>query len=105
MSSDLQQIVNALPLAGTGDLATLDQLPNSVVQAIWRGSEIGSPGTSAIATGFDELNANLPGGGWPFNSLTEVLQSQPSLCEWRLLSPVVARCCSLDLQSARMFQA
>lgn len=90
MSSALQHIVNAVPVAGDGEAASLNELPNSVVQAIWRGNEIGSPGTSAIATGFDELNANLPGGGWPFNSLTEVLQSQPSLCEWRLLSPALA---------------
>lgn len=90
MSSALQHIVNAVPVAGDGEAASLNELPNSVVQAIWRGNEIGSPGTSAIATGFDELNANLPGGGWPFNSLTEVLQSLPSLCEWRLLSPALA---------------
>lgn len=41
----------------------------------------------AVSTGFAALDAQLPGGGWPRQSLTELLQPQPSLCEWRLLAP------------------
>ncbi|MGH8830936.1 MAG: translesion DNA synthesis-associated protein ImuA, partial [Polaromonas sp.] len=52
---------------------------------MWRGSELGSAQEDVVQTGFAALDAELPGGGWPVRSLIEVLQPQPSLCEWRLL--------------------
>lgn len=52
---------------------------------VWRGSEVDFAKEDVVATGFALLNAELPGGGWPRRSLTEVLQPQPTLCEWRLL--------------------
>src|SRR5450830_447748 len=92
MSAALQWIVNAEPPSGAGPSQPFDvaQLPNHVSQAIWRGTEVGQAGQAVIATGFQALDAQLPGGGWPCNSLTELLQPQPSLCEWRLLSPALA---------------
>lgn len=92
MSAALQWIVNAEPPPGAGPSRPFDvgQLPHSVSQAIWRGTEVGQAGQAGVATGFDALDAQLPGGGWPCNSLTELLQPQPSLCEWRLLSPALA---------------
>jgi protein ImuA len=92
MSAALQWIVNAEPPSGAGPSQPFDvgQLRSSVSQAIWRGTEVGQAGQAVIATGFPALNAQLPGGGWPCNSLTELLQPQPSLCEWRLLSPALA---------------
>lgn len=48
--------------------------------------------TSAVASsGFAALDAELPGGGWPCRSLTEVLQPQPTVAEWRLLAPALRR--------------
>lgn len=35
------------------------------------------------------LDAELPGAGWPWHSLTELLQPQPTVAEWRLLAPVI----------------
>ncbi|MEP6876908.1 MAG: translesion DNA synthesis-associated protein ImuA [Burkholderiales bacterium] len=66
-----------------------DELPRHVAAAIWRGDELGSPITSVISSGFDTLDAELPGNGWPCRSLTEVLQAQPSVAEWRLLAPAL----------------
>lgn len=44
-----------------------------------------------MATGFDALDAQLPGGGWPCGGLTELLQPQASIAEGRLLGPALAR--------------
>lgn len=92
MSAALQRIVNAEPHPGAGPSQPFDvgQLPRNVSQAIWRGTEVGQAGQTVIATGFPALDAQLPGGGWPCNALTELLQPQLSLCEWRLLSPALA---------------
>ena len=60
-----------------------------VAAAIWRGNELGSSVTQVIPTGWDELDQELPGGGWPCHAITEVLQAQPSLGEWRLLGPML----------------
>lgn len=55
-------------------------------KSMWRGSEMGSSAQrEVLATGFSALDDELPGGGWPCRSLTEILQPQPALCEWRLL--------------------
>ena len=96
MSALLQRIVNAQAPAGSGSVQPFDvgQLPSSISQAIWRGTEVGQACQTVVATGFDALDAELPGGGWPCNSVTELLQPQPSLCEWRLLSPALATLCA-----------
>ena len=66
-----------------------DALPRHIAAAIWRGDELGSPITSVMSSGFQALDAQLPGHGWPCRSLTEVLQAQPSVAEWRLLAPAL----------------
>lgn len=70
-------------------------LPPAIEAALWRGDQLGSPVTSVLASGFAALDAELPGAGWPCHSLTEILQPQPTVAEWRLLAPamraVVAR--------------
>jgi protein ImuA len=42
-----------------------------------------------VPTGFDALDAELPGGGWPTQSVCEVLCPQPATLEWRLLGPAL----------------
>jgi protein ImuA len=39
------------------------------------------------ASGHPVLDAELPDGGWPCQSLIDILQSQPAQAEWRLLGP------------------
>lgn len=64
-------------------------LPPEVESAIWRGDELGSTVSTTVSTGFPTLDAELPGHGWPCQSLTEILQPQPGVAEWRLLGPAV----------------
>ncbi len=81
-----------------GVLGVLDALgawPADIEAALWRGTQLGSPVTAVLATGHAALDAELPGAGWPCHALTEVLQTQATVAEWRLLAPamraVVAR--------------
>ncbi|MFZ4286476.1 translesion DNA synthesis-associated protein ImuA [Variovorax sp. HJSM1_2] len=62
-------------------LPTLDHL--------WRASELGVAPSIVQPTGHAVLDAELPGGGWPAGQISEVLQAQPGLHEWRLLRPVL----------------
>ena len=64
-------------------------LPAGLPAAVWRGTDMGAPGIATVSSGFEALDAELPGGGWPSRSLSEILQAQPSLCEWRLLGPAL----------------
>ncbi|HEX2009645.1 MAG TPA: hypothetical protein VJN44_01790, partial [Roseateles sp.] len=59
-------------------------------QALWRGSELAHGHSPGFATGFAALDAALPGGGWPGRALSEILQPQPGVCEWRLVGPALA---------------
>ncbi len=80
----LPRTSTALPLQPGFDVA---RLPGRVAEMVWRGTELGAREGDTVATGFSALDAELPGGGWPRRALTEILQPQPSLCEWRLLAP------------------
>lgn len=57
--------------------------------ALWRGDELGQAVAEVQPTGFAALDRELPGGGWPCRSLTELLQPQPGALEWRLLGPAL----------------
>ena len=63
------------------------ELPPDIQAAIWRGTELGSPVASVLSSGFGALDRELPGAGWPCHSLTEILQPQPTVAEWRQFSP------------------
>jgi protein ImuA len=65
------------------------ELPPAVQAAVWRGDQLGTPTTKVVLTGFPNLDKELPGGGWPAHALTELLQPQPSVMEWRLLGPAI----------------
>jgi hypothetical protein len=45
---------------------------------------------AGIPTGFADLDARLPGGGWPVGALTEVLSSAPGVGEVGLILPALA---------------
>lgn len=57
---------------------------------IWRGGNI-AHGDNAVPTGFAELDAQLPGRGWPCNALTEIEYTHDGIGELRLLLPALAR--------------
>ncbi|MEO8410200.1 MAG: translesion DNA synthesis-associated protein ImuA [Propionivibrio sp.] len=59
---------------------------------VWCADRLASAGLSAIPTvssGFAELDAELPGGGWPRGALTEVLADGAGFGECSLLLPAL----------------
>lgn len=64
---------------------------------IWRGKRFARTSEETLPTGFAELDAELPGGGWPRGTLTEILLEREGIGELRLLLPALAR---LSAQSA-----
>lgn len=69
----------------------VEGLPRAVAAAIWRGDALGRPVGTAWPSGFDALDAVLPGGGWPGGALTELLLPQAGTLEFRLLGPLLGR--------------
>jgi len=59
--------------------------------AIWRGDQYAKVAVESVVTGFPELDAQLPGGGWPRAALTELLVSRAGAGELRLLMPALAQ--------------
>ena len=57
---------------------------------IWRGDSLNRAGTPVVSSGFKELDAELPGGGWPAGALTEILPAHEGIGELRLLGPALA---------------
>lgn len=58
--------------------------------ALWRGDDC-APEPASVATGFHELDAALPGGGWPRGALTELLLEREGIGELRLTLPALAQ--------------
>ena len=58
---------------------------------LWRGGQVPGHKLAALPTGFDALDAALPGGGWPQAGLVELLYAQHGLGEWQLFLPVLAK--------------
>ena len=58
--------------------------------AIWRGSDLARVAVPSLPTGFSELDAELPGGGWPMGALAEILPAHEGIGELRLFGPALA---------------
>ncbi|PVX83633.1 translesion DNA synthesis-associated protein ImuA [Paraburkholderia unamae] len=52
---------------------------------LWRASQLASARARTVASGYEALDAELPGHGWPTGSLSEILLQQPGCGELRLL--------------------
>ncbi|HSS69895.1 MAG TPA: translesion DNA synthesis-associated protein ImuA [Casimicrobiaceae bacterium] len=57
---------------------------------VWRGDQLACI-EQIVPSGFIELDRALPGGGWPQNALTELLQDEEGIGELRLLMPALQR--------------
>lgn len=57
---------------------------------VWRRSTPSMAFQRTVSTGLGELDARLPGGGWPLGALSEVLFDHDGLGEFRLLMPALA---------------
>lgn len=58
---------------------------------LWRGDRLPLATGPAMPTGFPELDAALPGGGWPAGAVVELLGADAGIGELRLLLPVLQR--------------
>lgn len=58
---------------------------------VWRGDALASLPAATIPSGHAELDAELPGGGWPRGNLTEILVDRSGVGELSLLLPALAR--------------
>jgi hypothetical protein len=58
--------------------------------AVWRGNECARV-APAVPTGFAELDAHLPGGGWPTGAITEIYAERAGVGEVKLTVPAAAR--------------
>jgi protein ImuA len=78
----------ALPPARRDEAALADVLRHP---GIWRRGAKGTPANAdAQPTGLAELDALLPGGGWPRGALSEILVADDGLGECSLLLPALA---------------
>ncbi|MEJ5212054.1 MAG: translesion DNA synthesis-associated protein ImuA [Burkholderiales bacterium] len=59
--------------------------------ALWRGDQLAQVAQPSLASGFEALDRELPGGGWPVGALTELLHEREGIGELRLLLPALAR--------------
>lgn len=58
---------------------------------VWRGDSLANLPEAAIPSGYPELDAELPGGGWPRGNLSEFLVERSGFGEMSLLLPALAR--------------
>lgn len=68
--------------------AALDQLLLAQV-GVWRGLRSKHQAWPVVATGFPELDALLPGGGWPLGGVLEILSPCLGVGELNLLLPAM----------------
>ncbi len=55
---------------------------------LWRGRDLKS-GIHGLSTGFRDLDAVLPAGGWPLGAVVEILFPRPGIGEMQLLLPAM----------------
>lgn len=58
--------------------------------ALWRGAGPARTALPGVPTGFPELDAELPGGGWPAGALAEILPAHEGIGELRILGHALA---------------
>lgn len=63
--------------------------PETVHPALWRAHQLGRSRDRGLPSGFDALDAELPGHGWPRRVLSELLLAQHGIGELRLLAPAL----------------
>ena len=69
------------------DSSTLNELLEN--PRVWRGRHAAAS-EAGLSTGYKKLDRHLPGGGWPQQSLTEILVEQYGIGELQLLMPALS---------------
>ncbi len=60
-----------------------------VASGVWLATDLGAMPETCVSTGWEALDAELPGGGWPCNAIVECLSAAPANFEWRLTTPAL----------------
>jgi protein ImuA len=76
-------------MVGCGSRAALAAAIAPLAHSIWRADQMGSWQATAATTGYQQLDQELPGQGWPRSALIELLLQQPGIGEMRLLKPAL----------------
>jgi protein ImuA len=79
--------------AAVEDLHPARPAPEDFHPALWRAHQLGRSTNAqqgVVASGYADLDAQLPGGGWPARVLTELLLPHAGVGELRLLAPALA---------------
>lgn len=64
---------------------------------VWRGGHMATAVQPGLPSGFAELDAQLPGGGWARGGLSELLPARTGVGELSLLLPALARLSASEL--------
>lgn len=67
-----------------------NSLQNLNFPGVWRANELAVSRTPTYSTGFDVVDNELPGQGWPRSVLIELLLQQSGIGEMQLLKPVLS---------------
>ncbi len=73
-----------------GQPAAVPLAPETLHPSLWRAHQLGRGTDNTIPSGFDLLDAQLPGRGWPRRVLTELLLPHPGIGEVRLMAASLA---------------
>ena len=65
--------------------------PELLPASVWRADTLGAGVSPGLPSGFGPLDAQLPGGGWPAGTLTELITRDAGVGELRLLVPLLRR--------------
>ncbi|MBX3627974.1 MAG: translesion DNA synthesis-associated protein ImuA [Rhizobacter sp.] len=89
---DAPQLFAPDPASASGPAARARPVlaPEDLHPQLWRAHQLGRDAEHPIASGFERLDAELPGGGWPRRALTELLLSHAGIGEIRLLAACLA---------------
>ncbi|MGP8437838.1 translesion DNA synthesis-associated protein ImuA [Paraburkholderia fungorum] len=70
-------------------MSALPQNVEDIHPSLWKGNQLARSVSRTVATGYDRLTRELPGGGWPLGALVELMVQQPGIGELRLLQPAL----------------
>lgn len=87
---DAPASLSAAPAPVRADAPSPPAQPELIHPQLWRADQLGSSRQETVSSGMSALDQELPGGGWPRRSLTELLLRQPGAGEMRLLAPTLA---------------
>lgn len=78
-------------VSSTNTVSSLLRHPEYIHPALWRGSSLAQAQRPVVSAGYQQLNRELPGGGWPLGTLIEIAPSQPGIGEVALLGPALSQ--------------